>query len=458
MATFTGTSASETLTGGSGDDLLEGLGGNDRLLGGDGDDVYLFRGAFGRDSVRDPSGVNEIRFGNGYTEADIRIQRTGFNNDLTFHQIGGEQSVTLDNYFFQDQTRAARVVFEATGTVWTLSDGSAFRTVGFRGTSAAETLTGSSGDDLLIGLGGNDRLDAGDGNDVYLFSGAFGRDVVTDTSGVDTLVIAADYAEWDFRLSRSSFGSDLLLTGADGSNEIVLDNYYSSGNGIDRALFLRTGTVLSLTGGQPAFQPGFFDRDGYLSANPDIRAAGIDPYAHYVTAGWREGRDPSARFDTDAYLRHNPDVAAAGINPLVHYLSAGQGEGRAAHPAVGRGVVDGFDSEYYLLANSDVGLAGLDARTHFETSGWREGRDPSAFFDTSFYLERYADVRNAGMNPLDHYRMSGWREGRDPSASFSTNGYLGSNPDVATAGLNPLQHYLGFGAAENRSLGIVAAG
>ena len=45
-------------------------------------------------------------------------------------------------------------------------------------------------------------------------------------------------------------------------------------------------------------------------------------------SGWREGRDPSASFDTRGYLAANPDVAAAGVNPLDHYLMFGIFEGR----------------------------------------------------------------------------------------------------------------------------------
>lgn len=38
--------------------------------------------------------------------------------------------------------------------------------------------------------------------------------------------------------------------------------------------------------------------------------------------GWYEDRDPSA------YLDANSDLKAAGVNPLAHYLQYGQGEGR----------------------------------------------------------------------------------------------------------------------------------
>ena len=75
----------------------------------------------------------------------------------------------------------------------------------------------------------------------------------------------------------------------------------------------------------------WFDRDGYLAAYPDARAAaakGVDPLEHYRQVGWREGHNPSAAFNTDFYLKAHPDVAAAGINPLDHFLHFGHADGQ----------------------------------------------------------------------------------------------------------------------------------
>jgi hypothetical protein len=71
-----------------------------------------------------------------------------------------------------------------------------------------------------------------------------------------------------------------------------------------------------------------FDRDWYLTQNPDVASAGVDPLRHYLEFGAREKRDPSPFFDTAWYLAHNPDVADAGTNPLVHYLRYGRVDGR----------------------------------------------------------------------------------------------------------------------------------
>lgn len=55
------------------------------------------------------------------------------------------------------------------------------------------------------------------------------------------------------------------------------------------------------------------------------------PLAHYLEHGWREGCGPSAGFSTDGYLQANPDVRAAGRNPLLHFLETGLCEGRRGY-------------------------------------------------------------------------------------------------------------------------------
>lgn len=72
-----------------------------------------------------------------------------------------------------------------------------------------------------------------------------------------------------------------------------------------------------------------FDGAYYLDSNPDVAQAGFDPLEHFLTLGWREGRDPSARFSLADYLNAYPDVARLGVNPFLHYLAVGRDEGRS---------------------------------------------------------------------------------------------------------------------------------
>ena len=73
---------------------------------------------------------------------------------------------------------------------------------------------------------------------------------------------------------------------------------------------------------------GLFDEKYYLLRYPDVRFADVDPLQHYLTIGWKEGRNPSAQFNVDSYLQNNPEVKSSGINPFVHYVFHNKEDGR----------------------------------------------------------------------------------------------------------------------------------
>jgi glycosyltransferase involved in cell wall biosynthesis len=149
-----------------------------------------------------------------------------------------------------------------------------------------------------------------------------------------------------------------------------------------------------------------FDAVYYLETNPDVKKAGIKPIRHYLTAGWKENRNPHPLFDVDYYFQANPDVKEAEVEPLQHYLMF----------------------------------------------GWKERRNPHPLFDVSYYLEVYPDVEKSGMEPLHHYLYHGWREGRNPSENFDTLFYLTKYVEVQKIGICPLVHYVRFGNKENLSM------
>jgi hypothetical protein len=317
------------------------------------------------------------------------------------------------------------------------------------GAGGHDTLKGGGGDDTLKGGAGDDNIAGGAEDDTAVFAGALGDHTIYD------------------------FGSKIVVRGPEGFDELhgvehlkfadrTLD-VVDDGNALFDALFYlsRNPDVLQ-AGVDPLFHynvvgwhegrdpNAFFDTSGYLGVNKDVAAAGANPLDHYHNNGWHEGRDPSAGFDTTLYLINNPDVAAAGMDPLAHYLQFGESEGRSAFAAIGQNIAGGFDAQYYLFYNPDVAAAGVDPLFHYNVVGWQEGRNPNGYFNTAGYLSHYTDVAAAGINPLQHYEAIGWQEGRDPSAHFDTLGYLAMHPDVAAANINPLDHYLQVGIYEGR--------
>lgn len=101
-----------------------------------------------------------------------------------------------------------------------------------------------------------------------------------------------------------------------------------------------------------------FDPQWYLAQYPDVAASRIDPYAHYVANGRREGRLPRA-----------PAPAPA---PASAYAPAPRPE--PAGPAAAPAGDETFDAEFYLLQYPDIASAGVDPYHHYVSHGKAEGR------------------------------------------------------------------------------------
>ena len=76
-----------------------------------------------------------------------------------------------------------------------------------------------------------------------------------------------------------------------------------------------------------------FDEKYYVTTYPDIAVKGCNALEHYITHGWREGRNPNRWFSTRAYLDMHPDIRHSGQNPFYHFVKFGRVENRAIAPA-----------------------------------------------------------------------------------------------------------------------------
>lgn len=192
--------------------------------------------------------------------------------------------------------------------------------------------------------------------------------------------------------------------------------------------------VLHPPGGRPG---NVFDAKFYLRTYPEVAAAGINPFIHFMLWGGFEGRQPHPLFDTRFYLRKYPDVAAARANPLAHYLKFGAAEGRQPHPL--------FDPKFYFERNPHVRRDGLNPLVHYVLHGAAEGRQPHPLFDPKYYLNHCPDPQAASANPLIHFLTSDGADWGNPNEAFDCAAYLRANPDVAARKINPLVHYVQFG-------------
>ena len=106
-------------------------------------------------------------------------------------------------------------------------------------------------------------------------------------------------------------------------------------------------------------QPGeicLFHGSSYLAAleepqRLELEAATEDELLqHWLEQGLAQGLSPSPRFLAEYYLASNPDVGAAGLNPWLHWCEHGAKEGRLPHPAFPRALMQGRSGPAALRA------------------------------------------------------------------------------------------------------------
>lgn len=71
-----------------------------------------------------------------------------------------------------------------------------------------------------------------------------------------------------------------------------------------------------------------FDSAWYLATYQDVTLANCDPLEHYLSFGYKEGRNPNRFFNTKFYLSTYTDIAECHLNPFIHYILYGASEGR----------------------------------------------------------------------------------------------------------------------------------
>ena len=71
---------------------------------------------------------------------------------------------------------------------------------------------------------------------------------------------------------------------------------------------------------------GLFFEDWYRALHPRDRL--VDPVEHYMYVGWKQGFAPNPFFDPAFYVARYADARAAGGNPFEHYLNVGRAENR----------------------------------------------------------------------------------------------------------------------------------
>ncbi|QIB34486.1 rhamnan synthesis F family protein [Ancylobacter pratisalsi] len=180
---------------------------------------------------------------------------------------------------------------------------------------------------------------------------------------------------------------------------------------------------------------------GLLLASPAFSAeryriaAGLGPdedaALHYVTTGWKEGREPLRGVET-AYLAPYLESIGITVPPAIAWLQfelmgIAMPPTRKASVALARDIARtvGFDEAYYRKWAPHV----ADPALHYVLVGEKVGLRPNPEFDPAYYAETYHDLTAARRKSrlVLHFDGHGRAEGRRPR-SFADELQLKSLP------------------------------
>lgn len=121
-----------------------------------------------------------------------------------------------------------------------------------------------------MGGTGNDVLEGGTGRDQYYFEAGFGRDIIRDTSGPDSIRMLGDFTASDVTTRQS--GDSVIIGFAGVTDTITLDGFFGpSGSSVTRVIF-EDGSEFTLDAiRQQADETDGPDTVTYTHANVDVR-------------------------------------------------------------------------------------------------------------------------------------------------------------------------------------------
>ena len=244
----------DTLDGGAGNDTLSGGAGDDVLRGGDGDDKLsawigndeVYAGA-GNDTIINTGGEDLFDGGSGVDTLITDLSQSvkdrlglSLDFDIVFDLTAEDPhmrhyAVTPDgtDYAWDEIYSIENYTLIGDFDVTLTGDDQANILVSdsgddvLRGGAGNDTLDGGSGDDKLYGGAGNDTLSGGAGDDVYEYWGYEGFDVISETSGFDTIVFKEAHNENAGWGSPFQEGDDLVYVADNGISGFRVTDHFS---------------------------------------------------------------------------------------------------------------------------------------------------------------------------------------------------------------------------------------
>lgn len=267
-----GGAGNDTITGGTGTDMLNGEAGNDTLSGGAGTNTIdggtgddTISGGTGNSILLGNAGADTISGGTGSESLDggagVDSMTGGAGNDTFFVDDPGDKAIEILSG--GSDTVRATVSFDLSlngANIESLTLVSFSAAIFGIGNALDNSMTGNGNANTLDGGIGADAMNGGAGNDTYVVDNA--GDVITDSSGVDSVISSIDYIlasglenltlTGSANTSATGNSAINILTGNTGNNTFdggASNDTLIGGLGDDTYIVIATGdTITELTG------------------------------------------------------------------------------------------------------------------------------------------------------------------------------------------------------------------
>ena len=193
----------------------------------------------------------------------------------------------------------------------------------------------------------------------------------------------------------------------------------------------------------------------YLSANPDVKAGGVDPLVHFArSSAGRKGAFLRSTFDPRA-ISGDTIPTWPPRRSIRSRTSCSSAPAKAASRSRRRELLAAQRLRLRLLSAAQSRRRGRAASIRSSTSdasAGRKGRNPNALLRHRRLSVRPTPTsrRPASTRSITTSCSAGTRAAIRRLLSTPTS-YLAAYPDVAAADVNPLRHFLQFGVYEGRS-------
>jgi Ca2+-binding RTX toxin-like protein len=191
---FNGTSGNDIINGTAESETINGFGGDDTINGG-----------LGADALDGGAGIDTATYIDSTSAVTVNL----LSGTATGGDAEGDTLVSIENLIGSHA-------------------------------SEGDYLTGDDGDNHFQGMNGNDYLEGGSGNDTYQYNLGDGNDIITETSGTDTLLLGGiNQADVSF----TQVADDLIVTTTSNNQTITITDWFVSSNNQIESIVLADATL-----------------------------------------------------------------------------------------------------------------------------------------------------------------------------------------------------------------------